>query len=321
MTTIINTHEPSSWQKNKSRVIELKSNRVEDLNGVRQMRNQFGTVSLPGNIHSFFRELGNANLYSTASLIYNYLYYANQLNYAWFQYTLHSGQSVKFMIVDKEVETIGQFSTDSIGTFHVMKAIQTALILRDKQALDFYAQIPLSFTEQAPQEDMLFETMFLFYQVLLSGKDTTSEAQATYNHLAQMLTWEEYKQYVMIEGFNDESVWKLIFEMRKQTTESIFLPVLHIYHHVLQRNQAGFEKAVEEALYRWKAYYSLQFTDVDGEEYDHTLDPTGYLSLPILAACAYAFDRGMRLINLESKYIPQWLIAGNVEEMELLVND
>jgi hypothetical protein len=39
-------------------------------------------------------------------------------------------------------------------------------------------------------------------------------------------------------------------------------------------------------------------------------DKNGWISLPLLAACAYAYDHGMDL-NVESDYIPRWIVTGD----------
>ncbi|MEY3444020.1 MAG: hypothetical protein RLZZ519_2301 [Bacteroidota bacterium] len=43
---------------------------------------------------------------------------------------------------------------------------------------------------------------------------------------------------------------------------------------------------------------------------ENSQDKNGWISLPLLAACAYAYDHGMDL-NVESDYIPRWLVTGD----------
>lgn len=57
----------------------------------------------------------------------------------------------------------------------------------------------------------------------------------------------------------------------------------------------------------------------NGQEFDHSTISSGYLALEIVAACAYAYDRGMKLNTVESDYIPKWMIEGNFDKFELLV--
>ena len=290
-------------------------------NGLRnliKLRNNFGP-NFNGIKHGLFSVLGLANHYGTPNYVYNYLYYANQLNYAWFAFVMNSGKSIRLQIADKTIDTVGQFNNDGIGAANVIIGIQTALILRDSLVTSFYADIPLTFTEQANQEDIIYETMLIFYQVLIKGNGTQNEAQATYHHIKKVLNWEEYKRFIVIEDFNQEWVWKIIFEMRKQTAEYIFLPLLNLYHQILYNNQAGYELAVEQSLIKWKEYYTLRYKDENGEERDHSKLSDGYLSLPIVSACAYAYDRGLKLTNIQSDYIPEWMIEGKFEGMELLV--
>ncbi|GAB3496841.1 hypothetical protein GCM10027341_16220 [Spirosoma knui] len=313
-------HEPIYFHSKEIFVYDRLTEIKEGLSIVNKIKNNF--VPTFGRIvRRVFSNLCYANIYSIPNVTYNYLYYANQLNHSWFQYTINDEKPVTLKIADKLIDTIGQFKNENIGAVNVISGIQMALVLRDNQALSFYADIPLAFTEQANQEDIIYDTILLFYQVLINGNGTQNEAQATYHHLNKVLNWEEYKRFITIEDFNQEWVWKIIFEMRKQTAEYVFLPLLNLYHQILHNNQAGYEVAVEQALLKWKAYYTLRYKDENGEEQDHSTLPEGYLSLPIVSACAYAYDRGLKLTNIQSAYIPEWMIERKFEAMELLVKD
>lgn len=110
-----------------------------------------------------------------------------------------------------------------------------------------------------------------------------------------------------------------LFDLRKPKVEHTHVPVLRIYHAIFHKDQAQYETAVIAALEQWKAYFSIGEYELHGQEFDHSTDGEGFIALPIIAACAYAYDQGMKLETVESDYIPKWMIEGNFEGLELLV--
>ncbi|MCU0439112.1 MAG: immunity 49 family protein [Raineya sp.] len=47
-------------------------------------------------------------------------------------------------------------------------------------------------------------------------------------------------------------------------------------------------------------------------------DPKGWLSMALIGACAIAYDKGMKR-EVESDYIPNWIVKGDFEGLELVV--
>lgn len=317
-------HHSPDWTPQKDEAI--KSNRHffidSALESVQMVVDSYtSSYNLGGFGQVVFRGLGIANQFGSSAEAYNCLYYFGQLNYAWFLVTTNDQSSVLFTIANKQINTIGKFKNSEIGAGFLIKGIETALILRNQQALSFYATIPVTFTEQANQQDLIWETMMYFYQTILKGKSNQDEAAAAYHHISTLLNWEEYKKYITVEGFNSLSVWKLVFDSRKPIVESLFLPTLAIYEAILHQDQPGFNQAVYEALLKWQAYYTVpKFVYEDGQEVDRAYESDGYLALPIAAACAYGYDHGMRLDSVGSDYIPAWMIEGRFEDFSLLVN-
>lgn len=320
MKKTINIHEQASWKGYEAKMSDRMYDFVKDeIRFVQKLRDFFGS-NFGGIPNIMIRGLGTANLYGTPNYTYNYLYYANQLNLAWFRYVMNDGKAVTLQIADKAIETVGQFKNESIGARNVMNGIVMALLLRDKKALDFYAQIPLSFTMQGNQEDLIWESMLLFYQVLIKGTGNEHEAHGAYYEITKLLDWDEYKRTItQKDNFLTMDVWQMLHKWRSLMAQHITLPVLAIYHCILHKDQAAFEEAVYQALLKWKEYYTMQYVDEQGEERDHSIEPQGYLALPIAAACAYAHDKGIKLETVESDYIPKWMIEGRFEDFELLV--
>ncbi len=227
-------HVPSSWSKAPEKKEELLSYyRTTHLdwstNKLKSLRDEFPDYSLSGVVEQLSNFFGLFWLYNGQKETYNFLYYLNQLRLAWFQDTMNDGKPVTLTLVDRQIHVTGKFKNYRIGSSDVSEGIQIALLMRDKVALEYYAQIPVSFTEQANQEDMIVEITMAFYQLIAKSNESPKEAQATFYHLREQLNWETYNQYVAKEGFNQEWVWKIIFQDRKEYTEFISLPVINIY--------------------------------------------------------------------------------------------
>lgn len=318
----VKRHQYSFWTSGQE--LTYKENALwyvqRGINSVVEISREYNSkYNLGGGTVSRLQNLGYANLYGDSNQTYNLLYYFNQLSFAWFLLTLNDSKPISFQIANCVIETTGKFKNSGIGSWYVMQGIYAAQILRDQQALDLYAHIPVSFTEQANQEDLIWEIMLHFLQTVVQRKGTKDEAAGAYHHIHKLLDWDEYKKYVKLESYNSVEVWKDVFAMRKPMAEYLLLPTINIYHYILYQNQAGYEQAVYDALLKWKEYYTMKYTDEHGEEQDHSTQPQGYLALPIAAACAYAYDKGMKLQTVESDYIPTWMIEGRFDEFELLV--
>ncbi|MDJ1486019.1 Imm49 family immunity protein [Cytophagaceae bacterium YF14B1] len=311
-------HESASTIPEEKRTSRFSQRVLSELQYIIKLKDNVRAYSIDGVARSYWHNIGYSARYSSSNFVYNYIYYTNQLIRAWFTYTMNDDKPVTVQIADRQIETTGKFSNSGIGVYEVLEGIWTASVIRDKDALAFYAQIPLEFTERAQgMEDILYECMLLFYQVLIRGTDNPNEAAGIHNRLIELLDWDQYRRY--IDDKFSEYEFQYMFKYRSWVVRYIFLPVLKIYYAVLAKKQEEYESAVYNALLQWKEYYTL--TDTGNEKFDHSTEPDGFISLPILAACAYGYDRGMSLQTVSSEYIPEWLIKGNFTGLELLVKD
>jgi hypothetical protein len=326
----IKKHEPSFWEEeeDKAKVELVKSLYREDikyyLSHLVELKNDFKGISFDGTKNSIIQSIGWTGHYGTPNETYNSLYYSNQLNKAWFEYNMNDGKPVKLHIADKIVETTGKFNqTRSIGATSVADSIRLAFILRDKEALAFYATIPFEFVEREDQHHFIYEIPMALFQTLIKGIGNEHEAHGAYFEYRKQLDWNEFKQYVTrTNNFLSIDIWhSIIFPSLKIQGELLVLPELAIYHSILHNDQDAFEEAVYDALAKWKEYYTMRYVDSSAEEQDHSLIHTGYWAIPIIAACAFAYDRGMKLKNVSSDYLCDWMIEGRFEGFELLIKD
>ena len=326
MGQVINKHKRSDWSfENNDHLIQrfsvLSNSTLNNpLPKIFWLRDKLSEVNFTNIRHQINRGLGFTGHYSTDNYTYNYLYYCNQLSKAFFQYSLADGQPVRIQIADKTIETIGKFSPNDneTGAMNVVRGIELALILRDKEALQFYPTIPFEFTEKAQHDDIIAEIMLIFFNMLAQNTADVAAAATTFQQIQDHLQWEEYKKYVRYTSFLNESMWRYLFGHRQEKVEFLYLPLLKVYFFILENKQAEFEEAVYEALQQWQQYYTKKYVE-QGEEFDRSFEPEGYWCIPMIAACAFAHDSGMKLANIESDYLCDWMIEGRFEGFELLV--
>jgi hypothetical protein len=317
----INRHEPSSWVRGREKITKLLLERINELfDNVIRLRDRWETVSVTAILGDLYKHIGDCHLYGTSLQTYNQMYYYNQAHYAWFQYNMNVGKPISIQIADKIINTTGKGKYMGTNAYCLLRCLSTAMILRDKKVLDYYSNIPVEFTEKGSQDDLMLETMMFFYQVIIKGSHTKNEAEAAIMHIEKLFDWEEYKTTVYEEGYNISFVWRILFNLRQPLFEHVHVPVLRIYHAIFHQNQVQYEDAVYEALQHWHTYYSIGEYEMDGQEYDHSTEGEGFLALPIIAACAYAYDRGMKLQTVESEYLLDWMIEGRFDDFELFLN-
>jgi|GEM_PF-7121427 len=200
----------------------------------------------------------------------------------------HSGESAKRSV-----------KKDKLLSHHLLDYIQTALVLREKEALSFYST--LQSRESIPgryyfAHDKDFEQLLIF----LCGKDN-AQLQA---HLQAMKS-RDYLQ--SLSGLPFQTAHLIPY------LQSLFLPLVDIYLAAFLEQEDIFNQTLYDALVKHKAYYE---SEENGESRSSL--PQGWVSLPLTAACAIAHDRGMKR-EVESDYIPEWLVKGEFEGLPLIV--
>lgn len=83
------------------------------------------------------------------------------------------------------------------------------------------------------------------------------------------------------------------------------VPELNLYMFAFSNDNQGFNQALVEALENHKKYWSQK----DNKNY-----AKGWISFPILCACLIAVNSKKYTIDVESDYLPMWLITGDMTE-------
>lgn len=232
--------------------------------------------------------------------------------------------------------------------FHL--SIILALIFRDAKALDLYAQLSFKATKKDFYEDQKSRKrdypwianykkggspIYTYrqnwaladYFIVLASRDTERSLQKT----REMITlFEDETEYYNQRQKEDLSLWWgdgykesdltpystgcLPLQFQKYQIDELILPYLKVYQNVFENDEKGFNQNLEIALEKHKNYYENSL--IQGEEIRS--DHTGWLSMALIGACAIAYDKGIKR-EIESDYIPEWIITDNFEGVGLSV--
>ncbi|MBP6722142.1 MAG: immunity 49 family protein [Bacteroidia bacterium] len=109
---------------------------------------------------------------------------------------------------------------------------------------------------------------------------------------------------ILEKGSDAQNFLEDIFRLQQGSSDPHWLflgaPEYQVWRCVLAKDPREMNLALKEALESHKTFWS---TD------DKRSRDAGWISLPLLHACAYAHDHGME-IEVESDYIPRWLYLG-----------
>jgi len=165
-----------------------------------------------------------------------------------------------------------------------LKCFTLALILRDKPAQqELQAFSETVFDNVEVESDPFDRALFAFIKGMFS-------ADADKSALLQAALTASAPEYLT--------------ELRQAYAYQILLPLLEIAAAILSPNgEMGYHAAMQKACESHKQYWLQQ-----------PMAKGGWCSLPLTAFAALAFDqRGWRT-NIDSDYIPDWLVTGDFED-------
>jgi hypothetical protein len=162
--------------------------------------------------------------------------------------------------------------------------VYLSMILRDNAAMEVYRAVPYE-----PLHNRMGAIMDEFNGIhqrflVAIGVDDEVAGQAISALIAHVKgKWEEYDA------------------LDKPWVEWITLPYLEMWQAFLSGDETTFNSALKVQQKGWKKAYSV--------DRNSSIEIHGYYCMPALAACALAFDRGMK-ITVKSDYLPVFLIKG-----------
>lgn len=226
--------------------------------------------------------------------IYQHLFYTLQFGINYMKLATHADEQVQLKIGDSIATTVGFKTRDYIGYGNWELLFYLATVLRDEQSIFFINTIPNSFMERS---NVSFDELdFAAADILksLNENDALPKAIRNYRKIEPSLKHET--------------------ELRKNFNRYLTTPMVNLIDSLEQKSSKAFNDVLEKALHSHYEFYKEK-----REDYGRPGDSFGWVSLKLLSVCAHAYDKGIK-IEVESDYLPYWMITGNFKDCKLTVS-
>jgi Immunity protein 49 len=171
--------------------------------------------------------------------------------------------------------------TDFMAFNYWKNAYDSCMIMRDMDGLRFLANVPEQIFIDSNQGASTFQLAYfrLLAHFFTGGKDTADLL------LAAVKATDTPQDNQVMQAFVDQVRYQELLMLQE----------------FLIGDATAFNKRIYDALKGHQKFYGTKA---------NANDTTGWISLPILSACVMAFDAKKFPIEVESDYIPRWLIMG-----------
>ena len=225
-------------------------------------------------------------LHAFADSVLAQLDHSNQLRYlkllkefgtANFEFVMRVDEIFPVTIDGEAFELTGARKTDFVDTGHWEKAFYSAVILRDRSAIRSLRDVD--------------EIVFLNANLKCNTFDL-----ALVNILQNLFTagadmGDLLEKALLADDPDDD---------RLPYSYHILLPLIAVYRCIFTPDaEAEFNSEMRDALEKHKAFWKKD-----------SYKKQGWISLPLIAAAAFAYDRKGYKLDFETDYIPNWLVTG-----------
>jgi hypothetical protein len=234
-------------------------------------------------------------LHRSESETYEHLYYTLQFGINHFKLAINPGKTVELNIGNSTlVDATGFETNDFIAATNWQTCFYIASILRDTTSLDFLRTVPKSFMEKSVI--IAGEIDYAVVDVLkaMSAKQGLNEAIKKFHETRQRTKYES----ILRENFDNH----------------LTLPLISVIEALNVADAKIFNERLKDALAKHHDFYKEEKEGM-GLPYDRF----GWISFMLIAVCSYAHDRGIK-IEIESDYLPMWLVRGDFKGLKLTVN-
>ena len=207
-----------------------------------------------------------------------YLTLLKEFGTANFEFVMRVDETFPVTIDGETFELTGARKTDFIDTGHWEKAFYSAVILRDRSAIHSLREVD--------------ETVFLNANLNCNSFDLAlvTIMQNLFAGGADMGNLLE-KALLADDPDND----------RLPYSYHILLPLIALYRCIFTPDaEVEFNSEMRDAVGKHKVFWKKQNSQND----------EGWISLPLIAAAAFAYDRNGYRLDFETDYIPHWLVKG-----------
>jgi hypothetical protein len=243
-----------------------------------------------------FRAISYAALcQGSHSEVYQHFFYCLQFGLNHFKLAMNPEKPVQLNVGNSLVNATGFTTREYIGISDWQMLFYIASILRDREALDFLDDLTIEFMDKisGARPSPIDSSLIYLMKALAKKQDLTKlihEFTITYQSSVEDLT-----------------------TMRENFYKLLTLPMVKVMEALNANHQEAFNLQLSAAL---TSHY--EFYKEEREDYGLPGDPFGWLSFKLLFICAYAHDRGIK-IDVESDYIPAWLLHGDFKDCKLTV--
>ncbi len=241
--------------------------------------NIIGTLAREAHNHAFYAlesTLSNAEKLSRVRLCHQF-FLANFL--------IGAGKDgVKMTIKDTEIPLLSERKSDFMGFEDWKTAYDMCMVMRDMKGLQFLSTIDEDVMRQANQKLTEYEL-------------------AHFRLLSHFFTGAENTGALLIDAAQ-KGMKPQENSQRTKFVDLIRVSELFLLQCIIEEDEAKFNIRLAEALKNHKKYWETKAM----RGYTN-----GYFSFGLLALCVMAVDAKKFAINVESPYIPRWLIFREYE--------
>lgn len=296
--------------KNKYRAIsdlirfdkEYFENRQEE--GIRYLIEDFGLTRVPEN---YFKAYFRSCYLSETDWAKKFWRYANELTRLIFDLGLADGKEV---VVDYNGEqkviaasAVPNFDRTIYHCWDWVQWSQYAIIARDNRQINNLQRIDTEtmfakIAEHGSLNPDLIDTLLHSFHLFLLGKEYSQALVLAKDIIDKISNQPEvyYKNY-------------LSFNSKKHQVDKLIVPYYRCLESVLEGNQSQFDERLYEGLQLHKEWAMLK---PEKGQIPNSNNHFSFVSIKMATVCSLAFDRGMS-INVQSDYIPAWLIQNEIE--------
>ncbi|MGG8495178.1 immunity 49 family protein [Tenacibaculum sp. TC6] len=220
------------------------------------------------------------------------LHYARVLARAFYSLGYNIDKDVVVRFRDKRITLKGRPYKSYMGIIDWYKALGLFFALRDRAGIDLLMGAPRSaFENSALQHKELHFRILRVVQNIYNP--SVAKHMMGYIQEALEATDPTLNMYDVDKGSTN-----FVLYIRE--------PLIRVWMAALMNKEDYFNEQLEDALLLHKKYYSVG---------DRCEESDGWVSWRLLAPTIFAHDSGIN-INIESEYIPKWLVEGDFSGVE-----
>lgn len=217
---------------------------------------------------------------STDTLL-DYFSIANELGKAHIQLAINPDRPVEFCVANKTYIGLGAVSTYNMHFDFWLKLFSTAIIVRDRYAIDLLCKVEVSdLSSSELGSDPLDDALLVMIQGMFNNKADIKG---------------------LVRGVMEKSDPSYLTPERQSYAYYVLLPFANVLVTVMSKDsESKFRTGIHKALELHQKYWSKK-------ELERT--PSGWISLPLIAAAILGKTKRNYSIDFESDYLPLSLLG------------